>query len=245
MPQQNKHPKHEILKVIVGSRAHGLATPSSDTDYKSVFKYTTNDLIKLDSPHNFTSEEGTSFEIKHFLNLAVKSNPTILEMFKSPIVEATDEGYELVALFPHIWSSKGVYDAFRGYSHNQKKKMLDNSLPKVRNHKFAVAHLRVLISGIELLQTDNFIPQVKDDYSFLSIPLPVGYTSWKTFLMDVKEGRKTLADVIAMTEILEDRMAEAFDANPDKQPDFNKLDKYLIRLRYNSLVCDNDTNNSL
>ena len=37
----------EILRVLVGSRAHGLAQPDSDYDYRSVIRYETRDLLAL------------------------------------------------------------------------------------------------------------------------------------------------------------------------------------------------------
>ena len=238
----NKHNKKEILRVVVGSQAHGLATASSDTDYKSVFVYSTKSLLQLDSPSSFTSEEGNSFELKHFLNLATKSNPTILEMFKTPMASANNrEGRELLSLFPYVWSSKGVFDSFNGYSHNQKKKMIDNKLPKTRNNKFAVAHLRTLISGIELLQTNDFDVKIKDDYLFLSLPFPNGYMSWRDFLMDIKEGRKTLGDVMSMSEVLEDRIVEVYENNKNKVSNIEVINNYLLQVRINDYLL-NDFN---
>ena len=37
----------KILKVIVGSHAHGLATSKSDFDYRGVFVVPTVDLLKI------------------------------------------------------------------------------------------------------------------------------------------------------------------------------------------------------
>ncbi|KKK77684.1 hypothetical protein LCGC14_2851130, partial [marine sediment metagenome] len=37
----------QILKVLVGSHAHGLATPESDRDYRGVFVTPTSDLLRI------------------------------------------------------------------------------------------------------------------------------------------------------------------------------------------------------
>jgi Predicted nucleotidyltransferase. len=62
-------------------------------------------LLTLGTPHATTTwiegkEDNTSWEIGHFLHLATKCNPTILETFLAPVVETTPWGDELRALFP-------------------------------------------------------------------------------------------------------------------------------------------------
>lgn len=84
--------KYEILKVLVGSHAHGLATPESDYDYRGVYVIPTKDILSLGFNYKGShwiegeTEDNTSYEIGHFLHLATKCNPTILEVFKAPEV---------------------------------------------------------------------------------------------------------------------------------------------------------------
>src|SRR3990167_2349257 len=106
--------KIEILRCIVGSHAHGLATPESDKDYRSVYIISTSELLKVGgkvdrrASHIETmGEDNTAYELGHFLSLAIKSNPSILEVFKAPIVDGGDNlRIELQKLFPFVWSSK-------------------------------------------------------------------------------------------------------------------------------------------
>ena len=162
-----------ILKVIVGSRAHGLAGPESDFDYRGVFLHPTSHILALGAkPKQTEWVEGvpipdyvqdtasgkiddTAWELGHFLNLATHCNPTILEVFAAPIESATEDGERMRALLPNIWHPHGVKDAFVGYGLNQRKKFLDGK--DVRPHKYAVAYLRVLYQASVLL-TEGRLP---------------------------------------------------------------------------------------
>lgn len=119
--------KKIILKVIVGSRAHKLADKNSDYDYRAVYVLPTSEILRLDYHYKGTDwiegkEDNTAYEIGHFLKLATKSNPSILEMFKFPIVESNEDGNKLRELFPYVWNSKNALDSYMGYGLNQKKK---------------------------------------------------------------------------------------------------------------------------
>lgn len=154
---------HTILQVLVGSRAHGLARADSDWDYRAVFVHPTRSLLALGPrPKDTNWVEGmqagtekvddTSWELGHFLSLATKCNPTILEVFTAPAAHVTPLGLSLRGLFESVWHPSGVRDAFTGYAHNQQKKMLaDHASDRWR--KFACAYLRVLYQGTALLRT--------------------------------------------------------------------------------------------
>ena len=162
-----------ILKVIVGSRAHGLAGPESDYDYRGVFLHPTSHILSIGAKPKQTDwvegvplPEGvedtargkvddTAWELGHFLNLATHCNPTILEVFAAPVEIATEDGERMRALFPYIWHPQGVKDAFVGYGLNQRKKFLDGK--DARPAKYATAFLRVLYQAHALL-TEGRLP---------------------------------------------------------------------------------------
>lgn len=160
-----------ILTVLVGSRAHGLHTDTSDYDWRGVFVVPTMDLLAIDgSPKTTSWIEGkdgekvddTSWELSHFCKLAMQCNPTILEALLAPPNDekTTDEGMRLRALFPSFLSKKRVFDAFTGYAKNQEKKMLDRQL--TRPAKFMAAYLRTLYNATELLETGTFTVRIAD-----------------------------------------------------------------------------------
>lgn len=222
----------EILKVIVGSQAHGLATPESDFDYRGVFVNPTAEILKLGSTIKQTNwiegeVDDTSWELGHFLFLATKCNPTILEVFLAPIAEdpniddsdrfkITKEGKELRDLFPYIWSSKGVYDAFTGYGFNQRKKFLDDKDRKAA--KYAAAYLRTLYQAWELLSTGRFTVKIANT--------PIGET-----VLRFKNGQYTVGEVMQTCTDWQERVSAAYFLNSDKQTNMEPVNEFLLKVR--------------
>ena len=157
--------KNTILKVLTGSRAHGLHRPDSDYDFRGVYVTPTSEILSLFHKYKGTqwlegTEDNTSYELGHFLQLAVKSNPTILEVFMAPVEECNELGKELKELFPYVWNPKNAFDAFTGYGFNQRKKFLENK--DDRSDKFAIAWIRTLHNLSDLLETGAFKLEVTD-----------------------------------------------------------------------------------
>src|SRR3990167_11312657 len=120
-----------ILKVLVGSHAHGRAGPDSDIDPRGVFVHPTSAILSLGQKPSNTSwveadkaagekDDSTAWELGHFLHLATHCNPTILEVFAAPVVEQAEEGRALSMLFPPILSRKCRRDEFVGYGLNRR-----------------------------------------------------------------------------------------------------------------------------
>lgn len=225
--------KTQILKVIVGSQAHGLATPESDFDYRGVFIYQTRDILSLGSPKDQTQwiegkEDDTSWELGKFLTMATKCNPTVLETFLAPIVELDRPatklmrdkydyyGAEIQSLFPHVWNSIDVMNAFIGYGLNQRKKFLDAK--DQRPQKYACAYLRTLYQGWELLSTGTFTVRIADT--------EVGET-----LRRWKSGNWKLGEVMEVCAEYEKKVREAYDKNPYKETNVEPINEFLLKVR--------------
>lgn len=216
-----------IFKCLVGSRAHGLDTPESDNDFRGVFIVPTREIVGLGTSIKTTNwiegkVDDTSWEIGHFLKLATKCNPTILETFISPLTYVNEEYKETVDemrdLFPAIWNSQYVHDAFVGYAHNQRKKLFEKKFG--RPHKYAAAYLRVLYNAAELLETGTFTVRIGD--------LPIGQ-----FIFDVKnkDPSISLGDIINKCEELERAVDRAYAKRPDKKTDIELVNNFLIKVR--------------
>lgn len=228
--------KKQLLRVVVGSQAHGLATPESDYDYRGVFIVPTVEFFKLGGTTKTTSwiegkEDDTSWEIGHFINMAVHCNPTVLETFLAPFAsgktlgELTEEeeklqetAIELRSLFPYVWNSVDVRNAFIGYGVNQRKKFFDNK--DKRGPKYAAAYLRVLYNCAELLETGTF------SVNLVGSPI---YDQVKNF----KEGRYSPGEVIQACFEMETRVIKAFNANPDKKTEVEPVNEFLLKVRKN------------
>ncbi len=209
-----------ILKVLVGSQAHGLAEPGSDADYRSVFVIPTEEMFRLGFKYQgvrMTKEaaDETAWEVGQFLLLGTQCHPLILETFVAPIVAMEEWGAELRQLFPHVWSPQTAYDAFINYCENQRRKMLDKK--DERPAKYAAAYLRVLYNLCELLERETFSMHIAET--------PIGETIRK-----IKEGRYRLGEVIDLGEYWtqEARRRLALCAH---QSNLRLVDDFLIRLR--------------
>lgn len=217
----------QILKVLVGSQAHGLATPESDFDYRGVFVIPTEKILGIGCSKTTTNwnegvNDDTSWEIGHFLNLATHCNPTILETFLAPTVKNTTWGTELRALFPYVWNSVDVKNAFIGYGINQRKKFFEDK--DKRASKYAVAYLRTLYQAWELLTTGTFTVKIIDT--------PIGETlkQWKgTPSREMLD--KYAGEVIKECIKWENKVREAFDKKPNKKSNLKPVNDFLLEVR--------------
>ena len=214
--------KKIILRALVGSQAHGLAGEDSDYDYRAVYVLPTSKILSLGFKYKGNdwiegNEDNTSYEIGHFLQLATKCNPTILEVFKAPIAGgmATYEGLELRNLFPYVWNPQQAFDAFVGYGLNQRKKFLDKK--DNRQNKYVVAYIRTLYNLIELLKTGDFNVGISD-------------SKIRAKLMNYKIGDYQVGEIIQHGEDLTD-VARFHLQMSTHEPDIEKVNQFLLKIR--------------
>lgn len=257
-----------ILTTLAGSRAYHMEREDSDYDYHHVFITPTVELLKLGpTPKQTLWKEDTrgddtqGWELGHFLHLALKCNPTILETFVAPIVKenyismelpenrtlrykgmvATDtlipEATELRALFPFVLSRKRVFDAFRGYAHNQRAKLFKKpddptrDQPSERVWKFATQYLRVLMIGERLLSTGEMVIDMRK-YDEQYRGYGFGFHCAWLCLCSIRDGDWSLGEVIDMAKKMEDLLEHAYETSQiPKEPDLDKINEYLIRMR--------------
>jgi predicted nucleotidyltransferase len=212
--------KIEILKVLVGSRAHGLNDENSDYDYRAVYVLPTSKILSLDYRYQANDwiegeEDNVSYEIGHFLSLALKCNPSILEVFKAPIVSTTDDGVALRQLFDDVWNPHDTFNAFVGYGLNQRKKLLDKK--DNRPNKYGVAYLRTLWNLIELLQ--------KNDFS-----VKVNALLIKEMLDDIRHGEHSVGEIINFAESMTAE-AERYLKTCKHKANKDRVNEFLLAIR--------------
>ncbi len=227
-----KNNKIEILRCIVGSQAHGLASPKSDFDYRGVYVMPTSEILKIGAKIENTNwvegnEDNTSWEIGHFLNMATHCNPTILETFLAPMVsiksfEIAVIGNELRSLFPYVWNSTDVMNAFIGYGLNQRKKFFEDK--DKRASKYAVAYLRTLYQGWELIKTGTFTIRIADT--------EIGETlkKWKA-LSSTEILKNHAGEVISTCLKWEELLRREYSNTPRKETNIEPINKFLLKIR--------------
>jgi uncharacterized protein len=112
-----------IYETVHGSQAYGLATPTSDVDYKGILVgppgwyhgyLTCPEQVELGPDH-------VRYEIRKYFRLAAAGNPTVLELMWTPPachVHQTPAGERLLAHRQQFLSLR-VKDSFSGYAMSQ------------------------------------------------------------------------------------------------------------------------------
>lgn len=215
-----RHAASTILKVLVGSQAHGLAAPGSDADYRSVFVVPTEALFRLEykppvSRWSKGNGDETAWEIGSFLSLAVQCHPLVLETFLAPVAATDGWGTSLRALFPAVWEPRRAFESFTGYAVNQRTKCLEKK--DGRPEKYAAACVRVLYNLCELLETGSFTMNIADT--------PIGTT-----IARLKSGAFRTGEVVDLAEQWTHE-AEKRLGRCAHHSDRQAVDEYLVKIR--------------
>lgn len=147
-----------IFRTIVGSRAYGLATPDSDTDYREVFIVPTSLMVGLTNPpkqgwqsgHRATDDEG-GWELAKWLRMVEEGSPNATELIWAPREELECPAYvspsKVTAMAVALLTAPEVARATLGYANNSFRKIKDNE------QKWLTGYLRSIVMGYELLRT--------------------------------------------------------------------------------------------
>lgn len=131
---------HVLLKGIVGSTAYGLVHEGSDIDQLGIFARDTDEVLSLKSfPETTvsTAPDKTLHEAAKYVRLALKCNPTMLELlWLDPAFyeHITELGQELINLRESFLSKKAVRDAYFGYATQQLKRVQNEDMHNVPAH---------------------------------------------------------------------------------------------------------------
>jgi predicted nucleotidyltransferase len=157
----------------VGSQAYGLDTEDSDVDRRGVFVLPTRDVLGLRpvvDTLDHTDPDWVIYEVAKFMRLALKGNPSIIElMFMESYEVLEPEGRLLVDNRAALLSEPAVRAAFGGYAMAQARKLLKREAegregfgPRTKNRyaKHARHCFRLLGQGRELLETGTLTVRV-------------------------------------------------------------------------------------
>jgi predicted nucleotidyltransferase len=212
---------HVIYRCIVGSRAYGLETETSDTDLRGIYLAPADLHWSLyGAPEQFEDNEQQAcyWELQKFLTMALKANPNILECLYSPLVEkATPIAQELLAIREKFLSQM-IFQTFNGYALSQFKKIEQD----LRNQgqvrwKHAMHLLRLLMSGAGALREGR-------------VPVHVGER--REELLAVKRGELTWEQVDAWRQRLHREFEQALaETKLPERPDYEAANQMLISAR--------------
>lgn len=133
-----------LLEAVSGSRAYGTNLAHSDTDLKGVFVLPERQFLGLDyvaQVANDTNDE-VFYELRRFVELALKNNPNVLELLASP-ADCVRQRHPLFEAFrPELFLSRLCRQTFADYAVAQIKKA--QGLNKKINHPEPPARKSVL-----------------------------------------------------------------------------------------------------
>jgi predicted nucleotidyltransferase len=171
-----------ILQAITGSHAYGLNTPDSDIDRNGVFVLPTAGLLQITPPTETivtAKPDSTLHEVGKFIRLALKCNPSIIELLYMEQYETlTWEGLLLINRRDCFLSTPYVRDAFGGYAIQQLHRLLNrnaegkegfSSQTIHRTEKHARHCFRLLRQGAELLRTGHLTVRLENPEEYFAI----------------------------------------------------------------------------
>lgn len=168
--------KKIVLEAITGSRAYNLHHAQSDTDKMGVFLSPTVEVAGLywgqkDESWSDAGPEGddnTLHEVGKFLRLALKQNPTLIELLFMDTYEVLDEvGQGMVGLRSSIVYTEGIRSAYHGYA----KAQLERVRREYPDHKPKMARhcLRISRQANELLRTGEMSVSVPNPQEYFDL----------------------------------------------------------------------------
>ena len=213
--------RHIIYQCVVGSRGYGLDDDGSDTDRRGIYlapPEIESSLYGAPEQIEDAAAQECYWELKKFITLALKANPTVLECLWSPIVEkATPLAQELLAM-RGAFLSKLVYQTCNGYVMSQFRKLEAD----LRNRgeirwKHAMHLIRLLLQGIATLKTGE---------------VPVRVTELRERLLAIKRGETAWPEVDAWRKELHREFDAAFASTRlPERPDYERANAFLVAAR--------------
>ena len=118
-----------LFKTLVGSRAIGTHTEDSDEDFSSVTMPPIDGMLGLGYKETIVStsetEDNTIHTFQKFISLAMKANPSILDILFSPRRHWVEHKPLWLRVYDtrHLFLSKAVADTYVGYARSQLKRI--------------------------------------------------------------------------------------------------------------------------
>jgi predicted nucleotidyltransferase len=212
-----------IYRVMIGSRAFGLSTESSDEDRRGVFLPPADWHWSLTKPPDQVEAfepgvEEVDWEIEKFLRLALQANPNILETLWSPAILYADETGDELRRMRTSFLSRHLYRTYSGYVLSQFR-LMKRGFDTDRHYKpkHAMHLIRLLHSGIHALTEGE---------------IRVDVAEHREELMAIRHGKSSFDEVHQRALELDKLFQEAFAKTtlPEK-PDTERANKFLIAAR--------------
>lgn len=226
-----------IFRGIVGSQSYGLATKDSDTDYKSIYIQSNDDILSGKYiPQIDVTKDDVAYELRRFLELLVKSNPNVLELLyidEEFILHSSPE-YKYLRSIRNTFLSKEAYHTFSGYAMTQlgKAKGLNKKFNWESNRvvRKDIADFTTVIDRSNGLQDNLKSWLKKEDYVLDQLGLVKVDNfrdTYKVYTDDIKWSNDNVNHRFDK-EIYKERNYKGFGDEKSNEPRLSVIEKYRI-----------------
>lgn len=215
-----------IQRVLIGSRAHGLARPDSDFDYREVFVIPTRHLLSVPlrdrpktawSAENKHTDDEAGWEVAKLLEMVMQGHPNAVEVMFAPIEEEDADGASLRELRPALLCSGTFLRSTLGYAQNCRNKLISKN-QAAREVKWKATYLRVLHAGRDFLLTGE-------------MPIRVDERPWGPLVRRALANEVSTGEVIDIGLELEEEMSHLKGVVVPESADTSTVNEWLMELR--------------
>ena len=222
-----------VLAGTVGSHAYGTNTPDSDIDTLGIFVQPTRDVVGLfwhDKKETVTRTDGedkvadpdyTYHEVRKYIRLAAKGNPTVMELIWLP--QHTVKTWEGILLVDNrrMFLSQNIRDSYAGYAKQQFHRLKNrgdfSSTLKNRTLKHARHCVRLLLQCEQALTECEMTVRMTEEQKTFSLQLA------QLAVEDIDAFEKEIMPMFDHVDNL--------PSDLPAQPDMNYLNEMLIKIR--------------
>lgn len=211
-----------LVNAQAGSHLYGLNHSESDIDTMGIGVHSLREMVKLSPLDQLGDSDEVCYELRKYVRLAAKGNPTVLQMLWTPRDKWLmwhDEWPTIQQQLVKLLPSQLCRASFRGYLQQQKKKMLTDRGQRETlkeqfgfDTKFAMHAVRLGFQGLEVLQ--NGQTQLPMNLAHLSVCQQIRHGGW------------TEPDVIELIDSLDEAL-KTTDSCLTPEPDWDTIDEWL------------------
>lgn len=176
---------HKIYEAIVGSRSYGLNRKNSDTDIKGVYIQPLQEILGFKyKEHQVVSDDITYYEVRKFIELLGKANPTILEMLWIPdnLILQTSPAFEYIKKHRSFFLTKSCQHSYLGYAIQQLKRF-----PTNLNYKNLMHVCRLCYSARSIAENRSMIVFIENE-------------NFRNFLFDIRDQKIRSEEIVKWAE---------------------------------------------
>jgi len=216
-------------KVVIGSRAYGLHTESSDYDRRGFYLAPIESLFHLTEsvPEQLQfriseNDHEVYWEFQKYLKLLLQANPTVLETIYTPLVEYTTPLHEVLRENRARFISCRSYKTFKGYARQQLLKAQADEREKGKPDWGNLMHMVRLLEVCRIL--------------FITGEPDLDASPLRETLLAIKAGDVPMNEILDFTASLNRAIDSAYEfTKVPTEPDTEWVEKLYQDTRYQQL----------